>query len=164
MYYGNWEPIESLLPRSNATNGWDLCEDVCQAILEEPKRVDMNDTLWFVDPRNANAPACGTVGCFAGWVNVLAGNLEPGWMLHKAKMLLGGGLIYSLPTTDFALLDYEFFVFNSGYGDGIHRMKVGTPEYAEAVVGRIRLFMQRNEAGLRARAFVRVGNKLVSVE
>jgi len=52
-----------------------ILRKVKKHILEEPKRLDMEN--WLIVGDNVriiygrNAPACGTVGCIAGWVNVL---------------------------------------------------------------------------------------------
>lgn len=63
------------LPKSKATNAYDLLSDVRKAILNEPLRY--NQASWLtVAPSAAAArrndmPTCGTVGCVAGWVVAL---------------------------------------------------------------------------------------------
>ncbi len=71
-------------PRSKAKNAYDLLDDVCKVILEEPKRYDQGD--WIVSIASDYStpaaavkcqtpypiPACGTIGCVAGWTALLA--------------------------------------------------------------------------------------------
>lgn len=68
----------SLLPKSKATNAYELLEELIQAVLEEPLRYDQSDWLSqgvyrmsIHRTRGRNVPACGTVACFAGWVVTL---------------------------------------------------------------------------------------------
>jgi hypothetical protein len=61
------------VPRSNATTALELLEDVKQVILDEPRRANMNYHLNTKASFYKNPPSCGTVGCFVGWVCVLAG-------------------------------------------------------------------------------------------
>lgn len=44
-------------------------------ILEEPRRFDMNEGFGKCPADDDNAPACGTVGCIAGW----------GWALQRSQ-------------------------------------------------------------------------------
>jgi len=155
------------VPRSDATNVYDLLQDVKQAILEEPRRVDMNfvayvddRTRQWTNPRTGRkevmpAPSCGTVGCFAGWTMLLAG-MTPGQAGSKwtggAKDILGP-LNYKFTGSDGALCD----VFNWGAGDGILSMKPGTRAYARAVCKRIDRFITANggKAVLKSRPITR---------
>lgn len=56
------------LPRPvRPANAYELLERVCEATLAEPKRYDQ--TQWVkLTARNYDRPACGTVGCRAGWI------------------------------------------------------------------------------------------------
>lgn len=55
----------------------ELLEKVKQHILEEPKRLWMGDWAFKVSPTDENAPACGTVGCIAGWASLLSNPTQP---------------------------------------------------------------------------------------
>ena len=65
------------VPRSKATNAYDLLNDVARAITEEPRRINMRWWTFFFQGEALNnwanqlhqedLPACGTVGCIAGW-------------------------------------------------------------------------------------------------
>lgn len=67
--------MKAKMPTSRATNAYQLLEDVRQIILAEPKRYNQMTILrrgrgldWTpIEER----PACGTIGCVAGWVTVL---------------------------------------------------------------------------------------------
>lgn len=73
------DPITHL-PSSDATNGYDLLTDVCQAILDEPKRLDMSNWIAvgkfaeFAEKRENMRPSCGTLACIAGWTVLLRRN------------------------------------------------------------------------------------------
>lgn len=60
-----------LVPFSTATNAYDLLSDVIAAIQSEPRRLDMGQWLCIADSYGgdfSHFPACGTIGCVAGWV------------------------------------------------------------------------------------------------
>lgn len=151
------------VPTSDATNVFDLLQDVKQAILEEPRRLNMNHVAVKVESGSRLSatvkgkrvllpnPTCGTVGCFAGWTMMLAG-LTPmqasmSW-IEGAQGLLGH-LNYNFTSVDGKLHS----VFNWGAGDGILGMKPGTRAYARAVIKRINRFIETNggRAVLKAR-------------
>lgn len=135
------------IPQSNATTAWGLLVDVKRAITEEPKRVNMNTYRYKLSPVDGG-PACGTVGCFAGWVGTMHSPAEyPS--ANMAVRILGVGLNY-----EFGRAGYS--VFNSGRGDSCHTTKPGTRAHARAVVQRINRFMKCNEAMLKARQLERV--------
>lgn len=143
------------LPRSNARTAWDLLQDVKRAITREPRRADMRTFQGDWKPQKGG-PACGTVGCFAGWVNVLA-NSEPNvWHPLAAERLLGTGLDYQ-----FQKLGVFRYVFNAGAGDSCQTTNPGTRAHARAVVQRINRFMATNEQALKARRLHRVDGRLV---
>lgn len=117
-----------LIPVSKAKTALGLLGDVKRAILQEPKRADMTTYTDRIHPEEGG-PACGTVGCVAGWISLLAGQ---GYVddAAPAKKLLGYGLnYYTVGEND--------YVFNEGYGDDCVITDPGTPEHAEAVVDRI---------------------------
>lgn len=67
------------LPKSKAKNAYDLLSDVRALILAEPLRYNQDIYLHLEKEDGDNAfaaprgfPACGTVGCVAGWVASIA--------------------------------------------------------------------------------------------
>lgn len=90
------------LPYTRSKDPVVILEHVMQAILDEPKRY--NQVAWLEKPsdgiRNESAfPACGTIGCVAGWTCVVSG-LRPtnGIAVEvKARKILGGdtGMLFS---------------------------------------------------------------------
>jgi hypothetical protein len=64
------------MPRSRAKTAYGLLMDVKRIILEEPRRLHMGLVcIQDADTMAVNGlarPECGTVGCIAGWVNVLS--------------------------------------------------------------------------------------------
>lgn len=62
--------------RTRAKTAYGLLSEVRRLILEEPKRYNQLDTLTIRGTRGNRIydeyPACGTVGCVAGWTTVLA--------------------------------------------------------------------------------------------
>lgn len=82
----------SAMPVSKATNAYELLAEIRQIILEEPKRYDQN--MWLLTGAiGERAPACGTVGCVAGWAVALKADEVPAWYLvaEKAQEILGLG-------------------------------------------------------------------------
>lgn len=161
-----------LLPRSKAKTAWGLLQETKRVMRQEPKRVDMGCFVGRVNPtENLSAPACGTVGCFAGWVGLLAlGHRNPTlgdyyedgrmvrheWDDSTVKALLGPDRTHVSPEDRTPeMLDYDLrsgdSVFNAGEGDGINRYDAGTQPYANAVIRRIDRFMRRNAAALKRR-------------
>jgi hypothetical protein len=146
------------LPISKAKTAYGLLQDVKRAIFGEPKRVTMGCFIGRKDP-DENGPACGTVGCFAGWVNILSGNRSHHADDFEARETLGEDLTYYLARAgkkhDTVGATFEmhdtFYVFNAGHGDDIHLLPQGTRRYAQAVVRRINRFIALNEKALRAR-------------
>jgi hypothetical protein len=142
--------MNEIIGLSKAKNGYDLCLDVIDAMLAEPKRVDMGSFCRLDRSIMGPAPMCGTVGCFAGWVNIMAfgRRVADQYASELTKATLGKGLKYTFRDTKTSLTrDY----FNAGNGDGIGDSREGTPEYAIKVVQRIRRFMKVNQKGLKAR-------------
>lgn len=65
----------SLIPKSKAKTAYGLLSEIRALILAEPLRYDQRDTLTIIPRRelasHPTAPACGTIGCVAGWVGAL---------------------------------------------------------------------------------------------
>lgn len=163
---------------SKAKTAWGLCNAVIRAVKNEPWRMNMEYIVALVGKGEVNEnifgmpdafrPACGTVGCLAGWVSILAVGRMAAARLHStqhAQRVLGRGLKYSFQYRNgkYTFLSaaqarqlrirgsYLEYVFNSGEGDTCNDSQGGTPEHAAAVVKRLRAFMRANEAKLRAR-------------
>lgn len=101
----------TFVPKSDATNAYDLLTDVIQAILEEPKRfcmlswrmtkgAELFNELQFTDPdggasrtHTVTYPRCGTVGCIAGWIYTLAPKTSAcGTISTRAREIIGGSM------------------------------------------------------------------------
>ncbi len=92
------------LPTHNAKTAYGLLNAIARVITEEPKRLDMSvvcyrkerllrDAITDLEWNKIKIPACGTVGCIAGWALVLTGLTSEStaignetWM---AEMVLG---------------------------------------------------------------------------
>jgi len=139
------------VPRSKATNAFDLLNDVVAVIREEPRRIYM--PMWFVHGLDElrkvfgrrKRPACGTAACVAGWVIVLREGIDampddhddiPG----RARQILG-----ITPGEEAGLFNGQ--VFN----DRARLVKPFQPGYADLVIDRIRKFQGRYEDRLRRR-------------
>ncbi len=71
-----------------------ILKHVCKLIKAEPKRYDQYESL--VTEKNSLGfkgsdyfPACGTVGCVAGWVHLVTGGRRSGPVLSSARHILG---------------------------------------------------------------------------
>lgn len=127
------------IPQSDATNVFDLLQDVKATILEEPKRVRMTCYQRTVPPAE-NGPSCGTVGCFAGWCLMLSGMMEHARRSNDTfsrftQKVLGNDLKYVFNGHHY---------FNAGSGDGLMPMHPGTRAYARKVAARINRFIADN--------------------
>lgn len=149
------------IPLSTAKTAWGLLQDVKRAILNEPKRARMTCYVRTgVTPMyDADAPACGTVGCFAGWISLLAdANPRSRYVQNNADdiamNLLGRNLNYELRRARPTLYgdnNSTFHVFNAGQGDGCGTTIPQTKAHARAVVRRISRFMKQNQWKLKRR-------------
>jgi hypothetical protein len=163
-----------MTPVSDATNLYDLCEDACACMLQEHARYDQGvyGTTKDINPelfRDRRAPACGTIGCRAGWLVFLADGGFP----HIADVTNIGGVISGradelMGTSELVADDDDWErymhdvedLFSAGalFAETDHDMEdpdseipdVGTKEYAELGVRGMRAFMARWEARLRA--------------
>jgi hypothetical protein len=82
---------------SNMPLKYEILEEVKRKILEEPARLDMDEwgvtglkpgSKWsWRQSEDRRVPACGTVGCIAGWVGIIVdGKIANG---YTAEQLLG---------------------------------------------------------------------------
>lgn len=139
------------LPVSKATNAYELLDEVCEVILEEPKRYYQG--WWRVTPNGKEYvprtpaiealvfPACDTICCVAGWVCTLKSRITPDLFSSQARFILG-------INTDEA---WELFR-SSAVADIDPAAKPQTLEYAQAGVTHIRRFMAKYELRLKAKA------------
>lgn len=87
-----YEPVLDLLPKSAATNAYEVFNDIIRAIQEEPSRLDQTDWAyvgWRLARRGHRfdhlpVPECNTVGCVAGWWCLLT---DPSTALGEARAL-----------------------------------------------------------------------------
>lgn len=158
------------LPVSRATNAYELMEDVNAAILAEPCRLNM--TAWvkmFQNIQNISSvdgsiPACGTIGCYAGWTTFLH-DQRPEWdplrvenralaVLTHTSPIWGSGLDSSSLRGRLRSAFNEISVtesIQSGVTKGrILKLKQGTRRYARAVVKRFERIMAQFEQELKA--------------
>lgn len=140
-------PKFSLIPRSTAENAYQLLDEVVAAIREEPERLDMG--AWSRTPKEVgamgdNAPACGTVGCMAGWITFIADRKvrsnNDGTIANRAISLLGAE-----GWSDTERVRVQLFA-NSG--TELAGTKPGTKAHADAVIRRIRAYQRANNAHL----------------
>ncbi len=135
------------IPLSRAKTAWGLLQDVKRRMLEEPKRVEMDNWVEKRHPEDGG-PACGTVGCFAGWVCLLKG--KPRGKSPTAMRILGANCDYVMPSTIDSYWGSDS-VFTDSQSGGDIKGKQGTMTYARSVVKRIDGFMKRNKAKLKAK-------------
>lgn len=142
---------------SRARTAYGFLRDVQRTILADHQSADMTTVcMWAsdVDEDDMLRPACGVVGCFAGWVNLKSLGRELTLQqsgVQNARNFLGSTLNYSFGGPD----GDSYYVFNAGSGDRCETTKPGTKAHARAVARRIDGFIKRNEAALRARKLVK---------
>lgn len=154
------------MPESHATNAYDLLSDVIRVIQEEPKRLLMDD--WLVQPdrhyswtacvaKLGGPPACGTIGCVAGWVVVLAapdlGSLKNMNIdMTAVQILLGEKPWHFSASLESKERYQEINSLFSTFPDMDPHVKLGTPEYVAVVVDAITAFQTKHEAFLRTQS------------
>ncbi len=122
-----------------------LFDKIEAAILEEPKRINMND--WAFDPdtfKRRDLPACKTVGCIAGWACAIGLRLKGKKLWDRLPKL-------SAAATKLLALDaYERdTLFLSGdwpieWQEKLNTRATGTKAYAQVVVDYIRWWRAEN--------------------
>lgn len=142
------KPFTSPRPR-----GRDLLLAVREAIIEEPRRLNMR--LWratkVVDAStlheyHAEAPPCGTVGCIAGWAFTLA--YAPSYQARKLRtsdvseiatdLLTKSGYNYKAVYSLFRPWEWPIHLRGALMAE-----TAGTEAYAAVVVRAIDLFLER---------------------
>lgn len=90
--------IKKLKPikRARAKTAWNLCEAVCEAIVEDPRRYDQGTYVdqhsLFEVAQDRGLPECGTVACRAGWIVALHDGgikVRYGAIRNRANKILG---------------------------------------------------------------------------
>ncbi len=121
-----------------------LLELVAQAIEAEPLRVNMDQWLvhgWDLKALKADdrAPACGIVGCIAGWVCVLHDKRKKvtDTYANQAENHAIDTLGLKFGTDTLFYISY----WPAKFRRKIQQMGTGTPEYAAVVAARIRHFI-----------------------
>ena len=136
-----------LIPHSHATTSWELLEDVVKTIDQEPKRFDWaiwtnTDADYYLPAQDA--PACGTTGCIAGWVNLLTASDERGvrspW---DARSWFPRELATELSALFLGMGDYSHGPLERGRGETC-------TEYVARGLSAIRAFMEKHEEALKA--------------
>lgn len=135
--------------RSKPKTAYELLQRVCEHILEEPRRYNQERWLMrgkrYIKDFGLSAPACGTVGCRAGWIVLLHDGMKAkvtdetcstGW---RAAQILG------LDVPRYGNATFDLFA-----GGGVSG-KVGTKTYAERGAAGIRVFMAEHKFHLKAR-------------
>lgn len=134
------------LPKTNATTAYGLLNAIARIITEEPKRLAMEIVCYrgsALERRIAyglfEAPACGTVGCIAGWALTLAGETAE----HEDNSGSWRSARYVLGLSDKQAL--ELFA-----PDDLMYQTHQTPRLAQDTVAHIRAFQKANQAQLQA--------------
>lgn len=150
--------MSTKVPKSKATNAYELLDEIQALILEEPKRVWMDD--WVIKGKHkiettlaysnaeVTAPACNTVGCIAGWMVSLRHPRQfPSEYAEAALMLLGTSINYEADD------ELAYNALNLFYGQPPYPFPTapyGTKAYARAVVNNIKRFKRKWKTRLKA--------------
>lgn len=135
------------IPKSRAKTAYGLLSAVCRLILDEPKRYDQSSFIIRRDGAGGalshhhasrGVPACGTVGCVAGWVATLKHPKPFGYgeTSYIAKRILG--------LSDSA----AFHLFDGG---ACSNTRLQTKQHAKAGVAHIRRFLKEHARQLKAK-------------
>ena len=128
---------KSKMPVSKAKTAYELLGEIRKIILEEPKRYDQTDTLFHCDASDPLAPACGTIGCVAGWVVALKAPKT-----HRMHVLEAAARILGIHKYD------SWMLFDSDQARG----KPQTYSHARSGAAHIARFMKKHEAQLKAKS------------
>jgi hypothetical protein len=121
----------------------ELLLKVKQAILDEPARLNMDNFLKSSDYYHDQEPACGTVGCIAGWaviIDALGRDLSP-QSIKKARLSIYEGdvekkacKLLGLEYTGLHPLFYPWGAWPEDLDSRLRAEKPGTLAYAQVVV------------------------------
>lgn len=148
----------SLLPRSSATNAYDLMVDVIRAIEEEPKRINMDNysTIKMSQVAKNKRPACGTVACVAGWMQIMRADRRTllAYIRRGFGPMSAYDASYMLPESVRNDAYSMFQTFNF-WSDELSNepLTPGTQPYASAVADMIRDFIAKHETVLKTHVY-----------
>lgn len=137
--------MKAKVPTSKATNAYDLLSDVIRIIREEPRRYNQ---MRFIARTNgaygadnvvhggSGFPACGTVGCVAGWVATLVRGSH--FRYNRAQPI--AATVLGLRG------DQAWKLFSGGAADGAPQ----TAEHAKSGIRHIRRFQKKYSTQLKA--------------
>jgi hypothetical protein len=125
----------ALRPKSKAKTAYELLEEIRALTLEEPRRYNQNQYLSFDVDEEHGGPACGTVGCRAGWVVALRA---------KRPRLVTTHWIYARK-----VLGLDAAQCNDLFGYAAVGGLPGTREHAELGAAQLTEFMRRHEQQLK---------------
>jgi len=162
------------LPVFSGKTAWDLLDFITWVIQGEPKRYDQGDWMKLVEQGYSSdfvaeqMPSCGTIGCVAGWVDLLVTgrptivkvDLFADDTMTRARRILGltkdqAGKLF--PSNALSVVRERLHVRSYG-ADGEHIITPGDTAYAELGVLHIREFMLAHEKKLK-RTLVKRGIK-----
>lgn len=140
------------LPTSKAKTAYGLLSEIAALALQEPKRMRMSTWLNRKAKRMYGAdatPACGTVGCIAGWGAILAGTKREQRALERSGAEFDGVIPWkAIGARIFGLNESDALQLFKA--DGIAGNQ-GTLQHARNVVKCIRRFQQQHAAQLKAK-------------
>ena len=145
-----------LVPHTQAETAFDLLNDIIRIIQEEPRRMDMGN--WICNPKAVSAvrklPACGTVGCIAGWAVVLHDGVEPAYrgqryIAERAVVLLTGALNQTGTLDLFDGDVFEYYDDEEGFRD-YRVLNPGDANYVSLVIRRIEEYRDQHELHLKS--------------
>lgn len=150
---------QSLVPKlTRPTTAYALLSNICKLITEEPKRYYQRTWIDLADLSvdKGKFPACGTMGCVAGWVETLRSSSDRAY--DKAHALTNGGktAIFESARRTLGLTTVEArCLFAAEALEDLHggRLPVaaGTSGYAKFGVRHIRAFQQKHAKKLKAK-------------
>ena len=156
------------LPKFVGSTAWDLLDFITWVIQREPKRYDQGDWIQLVEHGYAhgyvkqNMPACGTIGCVAGWVDLLVTGRSTiididryaDKTQHRARRILGLTSAHADELFDSNAVSAMRNVLPVARDEDGFYPHQGSTAYALLGVLHIRTFMLRYERRLK-RTFVR---------
>lgn len=132
----------ALIPKSKAKTAYDLLSEVIALIRAEPKRYNQNRFIGRQGEAPTGAapigyPACGTVGCVAGWVATLK---SPGGFSYGATESIAR-----------RVLGLDYVVAEQLFAGGIVPGEPQTVAHARHGAAHIRRFQKQYEKQLKAK-------------
>jgi hypothetical protein len=135
-----------VMPTTKAKTAYGLLGDIAKIITAEPLRYNQQDTLSLRSvPAHADLyvqfPACGTVGCVAGWVVALTHSEDVQWHIERqGRTLTRAAEVLGLNGAQHASLFYA--------GAVPYKVPVQTLEHAKAGAKHIDRFRREHRAQL----------------